>query len=119
MREWIGRSVLIMAAMIMLGPTNAHDVAADSQGSQTVTLDIDGMTCGACAKDVKASLAKVPGVSSVEVTVGKKWVFFSDYTAARALVSFDPEKAGVDVLVKAVEAASGPLSAYKARVLEK
>jgi copper chaperone CopZ len=119
MQEWIGRSVLIMAAMIMFGPTSAHDVAAESQGSQTVALDIDGMTCGACVKDVKASLAKVPGVSAVEITVGKKWVFFSDYAAARAWVIFDPQKTGVDSLVKAVEAASSPLSAYKARVFEK
>ena len=44
MRESIGGAVLILAVMIMLGPTNAHDVAADSQGPQTVTLDIDGMT---------------------------------------------------------------------------
>jgi mercuric ion binding protein len=119
MREWIGRSVLMMAVMIMLGPTSAHDVAADSQGSQTVILDIEGMTCGACVKDVKASLAQVPGVSMVEITVGKKWVFFSDYADARALVTFDPQKTGVDALVKAVEAASSPLSAYKARVLDK
>jgi len=119
MREWIGRSVLIMAVMIMLGPTSAHDVAAESQGSQTVTLDIEGMTCGACVKDVKGSLAKVPGVSLVEITVGKKWVFFSDYGDARALVTFDPQKTGVDALIKAVEAASSPLSAYKAWVLEK
>ena len=69
-------------------------------------------------KDVKASLAKVFGVSAVEITVGKKWVFFSDYTNARAVVTFDPEKAGVEALIKAVEAASNPLSAYKARMIE-
>jgi mercuric ion binding protein len=68
---------------------------------------------------VKGSLAKVPGVSAVEITVGKKWVFFSDYADARASVTFDPQKTGVDALVKAVEAASSPLSAYKARVLQK
>lgn len=59
------------------------------------------------------------GNQLVEITVGKKWVFFSDYTDARALVTFDPEKTEVDLLVKAVEAASNPLSAYKASVLEK
>lgn len=65
----IGRSVLIMAVTFLLGliPLMTHDVAADSQGSQTVTLDIDGMTCGTYVKDVKASLAQVPGVRSVEI----------------------------------------------------
>ena len=57
--------------------------------------------------------------TTVEITVGKKWVFFSDYANARAAVTFDPEKVGAEALVKAVEAASSPLSAYKARLLEK
>ena len=119
MGTWIERSAVILAVMFLLGLTTAHEVIAASQRSQTVTLHIDGMTCGACVKDVKAALAKATGVSSVEITVGKKWVFFSDYADARALVTFDPEKAAVGLLVQAVEAASNPLSAYKARVLEK
>lgn len=117
MRTWIERAVVIIAAIVMLGATTAHEVVAASQGAQSVTLDIDGMTCGACIKDVKASLAKVPGVSAVEIVVGTKWVFFSDYADARAIVTYEPEKAGVESLVKAVEATSNPLSAYKARVL--
>lgn len=119
MREWVERLAAILVVMFMLGPIAAHDVAADSRESQAVTVTIEGMTCGACVKSVKASLSKVPGVGSVEITVGKKWGFFSDYEDVRALVTFDPEKTGVDQLVKAVEAASNPLSAYKARVLKK
>lgn len=117
MRLLVGRSLLL--SIMMLGMMALSSLAGEPQRIQTVTLQIEGMTCGACVKDVKASLAKVPGVSSVEITVGKKWVFFSDYADARALVTYDPEKAGPDLLVKAVEAASNPLSAYKARVLEK
>lgn len=117
MRRLLGQSLLL--SMMMLGMITLSSLAGELHGIQTVTMQIEGMTCGACVKDVKASLAKVPGVSSVEMTVGKKWVFFSDYTDAQALVTFDLEKAGVEALVKAVEAASSPLSAYKARVLEK
>lgn len=40
------------------------------------------------------------------------------FTRTRALVTFDMEKAGVQAVIKAVEAASSPLSAYKARVFE-
>ena len=111
-------SVVLIGAMTV-GLVMSSLLAAESQGLQTVTIHIDGMSCGACLKDVKAALAKVPGVSAVEFTVAKKWIFFSDYADARALVAFDPEKAGVEALVKAVEGASGSLSAYKARVLEK
>lgn len=116
MRRLIGRSLLL--STMMLGMIAFSSLAGEPQGIQTVTLQIEGMTCRACVKDVRGSLAKVPGVSSVEITVGKKWVFFSDYSDARALVTFDMEKAGVQALIKAVEAASNPLSAYKARVLE-
>lgn len=111
-------SVVLIGAMTV-GLVMSSLLAAESQGLQTVTIHIDGMSCGACLKDVKAALAKVPGVSAVEFTVAKKWIFFSDYTDVIALVAFDPDKAGVEALVKAVEGASGSLSAYKARVLEK
>jgi mercuric ion binding protein len=109
----------ILVATMTLGVVGLQGFAAESQGLQTVTLRIDGMTCGACIKDVKAALAGVAGMSAVEVTVGKKWVFLSNYADARALVTFDPEKADVEALVKAVEAASSPLLMYKARVLSK
>lgn len=113
----IGRNFFL--SMMMLGMIAFSSLAGESQGIQTVTLQIEGMTCGACVKDVEAALAKVVGVSLVEMAVGKKWGFLSDYAAARALVTYDPETAAVDLLVQAVEAASNPLSAYKARVLTK
>jgi len=108
-------SVLITVVIISLGLRALTGFGAEGKGLQTVTLQVDGLTCGACVKDVKAALAKAPGVSTVEVTVGKKWFFFSDYANARATVTFDPEKGGVESLVKAVEAAGTPLSAYRAR----
>lgn len=111
-------SVVLIGAMTV-GLVMSSLLAAEGQGLQTVTIHIDGMSCGTCLKDVKAALAKVPGVSTVEFAVAKKWIFFSDYADVRALVAFDPEKAGAEALIKAVEGASGPLSAYKARVLEK
>ncbi len=45
--------------------------------------------------------------------------FLRDYADARASVTFDPEKAGVEALIKAVEGAGSPLSMYKARLIEK
>lgn len=73
----LGLVVLIGAMTVGLGAPSR--LAAESQGLQTVTIHIDGMSCGACLKDVKAALAKVPGVSTVEFTVARKWIFFSDY----------------------------------------
>ena len=116
---WHKLGWIVLIGAMTVGLVIPFGLAAESQGPQTVTLHIEGLTCGACVKDVKAALAKVPGVSAVEVTVAKKWIFFSDYTDARASVTFDQEKAGVEALIKAVKAAGSPLSAYGARLLEK
>lgn len=116
---WRLVQTVILVSTITLSLVGLQGFAAESQRMQTVTLQIDGMTCGACVKDVKAALAKVSSVSSVEITIGKKWLFFFDYADARVAVTFDPEKADVAALIEAVERAGTALSAYKARVLKK
>ncbi len=108
----------LFVGVAMLPLTEFYGLAAENQGVQTMTLQIDGMTCGACVKDVKAALAKVLGVSTVEFRVGKKWIFFSDYSDARVSVTFDANKVGAEALVRAIEGASSPLSAYKARLVQ-
>jgi copper chaperone CopZ len=117
MRRLVRTTILVGTVALTL--VGLQGFAAETQGFQTVNLQIEGMTCGACVKHVKAALAQVPGVSAVEFTVAKKWIFFSDYSDARVSVTFNPEKASVEMLVRAVEAAGSPLSAYKARVLTK
>lgn len=108
----------LFLSVMMLGLSGLQSLAGEIQRVQTVTLQIEGMTCGTCVKDVKTSLANVPGVSAVDLTIGKKWLGLPDYSDARASVTFDPEKTGEAVLIKAVESASTALSAYKARVLK-
>jgi copper chaperone CopZ len=71
----------------MLGLSDLHSLAGEVQKVQKVTLQIEGMTCGTCVKDVKASLTNVPGVSAVEFTIGKKWLGLPDYSNARASVT--------------------------------
>lgn len=109
---------MMVISTVILSLAGIQECVIASSNQQTVTLQIEGMTCGGCVKDVNAALAKVPGVSAVEFTIGKKWIWFSDYANVRALVTFDPEKAGVEVLVKAIEGASSPLSAYRAWLIK-
>ena len=109
---------VIVIGVVTVSLAGFQGLVAGSQSQQAVTLQIDGMTCGGCVKDVKAALAKLPGVSTVEFTIAKKWILFSDYADARAVVIFDPEKIGVEVLIKTIEGASSPLSAYKARLVK-
>ena len=62
---------------------------------KTVTLVIHGMTCNHCVMATKKSLASVPGVAAVAVTLDPP----------RAVVTFDPAKAGADRLAAAVKEA--------------
>jgi copper chaperone CopZ len=109
---------IITCFMILLGAgtLKVSGLAAEVR-EQTVTLQIEGMTCSACVKDVRAALERVSGVKTVEIHVGTKWFFFSDYSDAKASVTFDPGQTAVDALIKAVESASSALSKYQVRVL--
>jgi copper chaperone CopZ len=111
--------VLLACVLISIGASalKLSGLAAEVR-EQTVTLQIEGMTCGACVKDVRAALQKVAGVKAVQIHVGTKWAFFSDYSDARASVTFDPEIAAPGVLLKAIETAGTALSTYKARLIQ-
>nr|WP_314552806.1 heavy-metal-associated domain-containing protein [uncultured Neisseria sp.] len=60
---------------------------------QTVTLNIDGMTCGGCVKSVTRLLEGVEGVEKVEVSLENK----------NAVITFDESKIDADALIDAVE----------------
>jgi mercuric ion binding protein len=65
---------------------------------QTVSLNIPTMDCATCPVTIKASLAKVPGVSKVKVS----------YERREAVIVYDDSKAGVDDLKKATADAGYP-----------
>jgi len=60
---------------------------------QTVVLNIGGMNCGGCVKNVTGILQGVDGVASAAVSLEEK----------NATVSFDPAKTTPAALVEAVE----------------
>jgi Cu+-exporting ATPase len=62
--------------------------------SATVQLELEGMTCAACAARIERSLNKLEGV---EATV--------NYATEKAAVSYDDGRVGFDDLVRAVEGA--------------
>ena len=59
----------------------------------TVVLNIGGMNCGGCVKNVTGILQGVDGVASAAVSLEDK----------NATVSFDPAKTNPAALVEAVE----------------
>jgi copper chaperone len=62
---------------------------------ETVELKVEGMDCDGCVKSVTRMLSGVPGVTSVDVSLAE----------ARARVTYDPAKANVAAMKKAVERA--------------
>jgi copper chaperone len=60
---------------------------------ETVTLGVQGMTCGGCVASVTRVLRAVPGVTEVNVTL----------QPGAAKVTFDPARTGVPALKAAVE----------------
>jgi periplasmic mercuric ion binding protein len=89
--------------------------AADAPDLQTFTLQIDGMTCGSCVKDIRSALLQVPGVKAVDFQIKKKWFFFHEYSDARVVIGCEPGKTTVSALVAAIEGASSPTSTYKSK----
>ncbi len=75
--------------------TEAVERAGYSVPQQTVTLEIDGMTCASCVARVEKALGKVEGVVSAQVNLATE----------TAQVRFATGIAGVDALVAAVDRA--------------
>lgn len=70
---------------------------------ETITLDIQNMTCAACPITVKKALKKVPGVSEVKV----------DFEHKTATVHVDSDKASAALLTKATTDAGFPSTVRK------
>ncbi|NQD95409.1 mercury resistance system periplasmic binding protein MerP [Pseudomonas sp. CrR25] len=70
---------------------------------ETITLDVQKMTCAVCPITVKKSLEKVPGVSAVKV----------DFSEKTATITFDPDKASPEAMTKATTNAGYPSSVQK------
>ncbi len=62
---------------------------------ETITLNVDGMTCGGCVASVTRLLQAVPGVADVAVTL----------KPGAATISFDPARTDAAKLGAAIEGA--------------
>ena len=60
---------------------------------KTITLTVEGMTCGGCVKSVTRVLEELSGVSQVEVSLEKH----------NAEITFDESKVNVAQLIEAIE----------------
>ncbi|HDR73514.1 MAG TPA: copper-translocating P-type ATPase [Methanoculleus sp.] len=70
-----------------------EDTDTGSETIRTADLKVSGMHCATCALTVEKALRGVEGVADAEV----------DFAGERAIVRYDPDKAGLADLEKAVE----------------
>jgi mercuric ion binding protein len=82
---------LALVAVAPLLVEAAAPPALAAQSLQTVTLDLQNMSCAACPIAVRTALKRVPGVVEANVDFGSK----------TAVVTFDPAKTNVETLTRA------------------
>lgn len=69
---------IIWAVLIILFLASGNSLAADA--NETVTFDVDKMTCATCPIAVRKAMLRVDGVKEVDVSLEGK----------SAIVTFDP-----------------------------
>ena len=80
---------------------SAQQSEAPAADAKTVTLNVEGMTCGSCTVTVRTVLKKLDGVQDATVQLKEK----------RAIVQYDASKVTPDKMVEAINKAG-----YKASV---
>lgn len=90
------RLVVLTIALLLTGIIHAATL-------QTVTLDVQNMTCPVCPITVKHALEKTPGVSDARIDFDKK----------TAVVRFDSGQTGPAALIKATTNAGYPSTVRK------
>jgi Cu+-exporting ATPase len=81
----------------------SNQIKLNLANTNSVTMEIEGMTCASCVNRIERKLKKTPGVQEANVNLATE----------KGTVKFDPGQVGVGELVKAVEAAG-----YRATPLE-
>jgi mercuric ion binding protein len=92
--------VSLSSSILWIPATYAEAIVEQSNRQQTVTLNIQNMTCPMCTFTIKKALQKVDGVQQVTV----------NYDAKTATVTFDVPKTHSPALIKATTDAGYPAS---------
>lgn len=95
--------VLSLLSGLFLMPTvQAEPPARTQDGTQSVILDVQNMTCAMCPITIKKALQALDGVKSAKVDFGSK----------TAKVTFDPQKTNTGALIKATTNAGYPATVH-------
>lgn len=94
----------IMSGLFLMQTIQAELPIQTQDISQSVTLDVQNMTCSMCPITVRKALQRVEGVQSAKV----------DFDSKTASVTFDPQKTNTDALIKATTNVGYPATVRQA-----
>ena len=97
----LSAALIAVAGLGFVTLTNAPTQAATTviaMETETVSFEIDGMTCAMCPITVRTAMNRVEGVESVEV----------DFDTKIAVVNFDPAITNIDTIAQASTDAGYP-----------
>lgn len=88
----------LVTSVLSIPTLHAESAVQIQKSNQSVTLDMQNMTCAMCKITIKKSLQGVNGVQKVTV----------DYASKTAMVIFDSKKTNSQSLIKATTHAGYP-----------
>lgn len=88
----------LSSSFLWMPVAHAESTVTQPNRQQTVTLNIENMTCAMCTVTIKKALQKVEGVQAVTV----------DYDSKKASITFDSQKTKSEALIKATTDAGYP-----------
>lgn len=92
-------------APALVAQAEAAPTTAPVAESKTVTLKVEGMTCGGCAIGARKVLERLDGVQKAEVS----------YEKSQAVVTYDAKKVTIEQMIAALKKGLG----YTATVVER
>lgn len=95
----------LLAGLFLMPPIRAELPIQMQNSSQSVTLDMQNMTCAMCKFTIKKAIKGVDGVQEVNVNSDTKI----------ATVTFDPQKTNAEALIKATTHAGYPATVREAK----
>ncbi len=95
----------LLSGLFLMQTIQAESPIQIQNRSQSVTLDMQNMTCAMCKITIKKALQGVDGVQVVNV----------DSNTETATVTFDPQKTNSEALIKATTNAGYPATVRRSK----
>ncbi len=95
-------SIALLAGFCITQPCTAKSKVQTQSSNQSVTLDMQNMTCAMCKITIRKALEGVDGVQTVKV----------DSDSNTANITFNPQKTNIESLIQSTTNAGYPATVH-------